>query len=186
MALPRTFVSFSSTDIGYYRMMCAWKGSEDIDFNFADFQLDDAIKSENEYYIKQICREKIRQTDTFVLLIGNDTYIKTTVVKWQVEVAIEKGCRLIGVNINNCRFKDRWLCPYFIADKGAVFVPFSSRIVAEAMKPHRFHLLPGQTRDFHFFDQIYTELGYQLVGDTAVLPPYPQTFGSAQRPPSAI
>jgi hypothetical protein len=183
MDLPRTFVSFSSTDIGRYRLMCAWKAHEHIDFNFADFQLDEAINSENEYYIKQTCRNKIRMADTFVLLIGSDTYTKTTFVKWEVDVAIGKGCRLIGVNITNCRFKDS-LCPYFFADKGAVFAPFSSRIVAESMKPHRFDLLPGQTRDFHFYDHIYTGLGYQLIGDTAVLPPplNPFQFG---RPPWA-
>ena len=45
MALPRTFVGFSSTDIGRYRMMMAWKANENIDFDFADFQLDDAINS---------------------------------------------------------------------------------------------------------------------------------------------
>jgi MTH538 TIR-like domain (DUF1863) len=181
----RAFVSFSSTDIGRYHMMCAWKANEHIDFNFADFQLDEAINSENENYIKRTCREKIRQADTFVLLIGNDTFTKTTFVKWEAEVAIEKGCRLIGVNINNCRFKDRWLCPYFFADKGAVFVPFSSRIVAEAMKPHRFESLTGQTRDFHFYDHIYTGLGYQLVGDTAILPLPSNPFHSGGRPPWA-
>jgi hypothetical protein len=37
MALTRTFVSFSSTDIGRYRLMCAWKAHEHIDFDFADF-----------------------------------------------------------------------------------------------------------------------------------------------------
>jgi hypothetical protein len=126
---------------------------------------------------------KIRRADTFVLLIGSDTYTKTTFVKWEVGVAIEKGCRLIGVNITNCRFKDS-LCPYFFADKGAVFVPFSSRIVAEAMKHHCFDLLPGQARDFYFYDHIYAGLGYQLIGDTAVLPlpPNPFQFG---RPPWA-
>jgi hypothetical protein len=112
VALPRTFVGFSSTDIPRYRTMCAWKANEHTDFNFVDFQLDAAINSNNENSVKQTCREKIRQADTFVLLIGNDTFTKTTFVKWEVDVAIEKGCRLIGVNINNCRFKDRWLCPY--------------------------------------------------------------------------
>jgi MTH538 TIR-like domain (DUF1863) len=169
VTLPRTFVSFSSTDIARYQMMCAWKAKDHIDFNFTNFQLDEA-NSKNENYIKRTCREKIQPADRFVLLIGNDTFTKTTFVKWEVEVAIEKGCRLIGANINHCRFKDRWLCPSFFADKGAVFVPWSSRIVAEAMKPHRFDLLPGQTRDFRFYDHIYTALGYQLVGDTAVLP----------------
>jgi len=28
--------------------MCAWKAHEHIEFNFADFQLNDAIDSENE------------------------------------------------------------------------------------------------------------------------------------------
>jgi len=183
MDLPRTFVSFSSSDIGLYHLMCAWNAHAHIAFNFANFQLDEAINSGNEHYIKQKCREKIRRADTFILLIGSDTYMKTTFVKWEVDIAIEKGCRLIGVNINNCRFKD-WLCPYFFADKGAVFVPFSSRIVAEAMTPHRFDLLSGQTRDFNFYDDIYTRLGYQLIGNAAVLPPPPNPFQSG-RPPWA-
>ena len=38
MDLPRTFVSFSSTDITSYNMMCAWKAQEHIDFNFYDLQ----------------------------------------------------------------------------------------------------------------------------------------------------
>jgi hypothetical protein len=56
MALPRTFVSFSGTDIGRYRLMTAWKAHEHIDFNFADFQLDEAINSKNPSYIKSVCR----------------------------------------------------------------------------------------------------------------------------------
>jgi hypothetical protein len=44
--------------------MCAWKAHDDIDFNFADLQLDDAIDSEDEYYIKRRCREKIVRSDT--------------------------------------------------------------------------------------------------------------------------
>ena len=59
MALPRTFVGFSSSDISYYHLMCAWKAHDHIDFDFADFQIDEAINSTNEYYIKQVCRNKI-------------------------------------------------------------------------------------------------------------------------------
>jgi hypothetical protein len=40
MEPPRTFVSFSSTDINYYRTMMMWNANENIDFNFKDFQLD--------------------------------------------------------------------------------------------------------------------------------------------------
>jgi hypothetical protein len=53
MAPPRAFVSFSSTDIGRYQLMCAWKAHEKIDFSFADFQLDEAINSKNPSYIKK-------------------------------------------------------------------------------------------------------------------------------------
>jgi hypothetical protein len=179
--LTRTFVSFSSTDKGRYDLMCAWKAHEHIDFNFADFQLDEAINSKNPYYIKTVCRAKVRRADTLVLLIGNDTYTKTDFVKDEVEVAIEKGCRLIGVNLNNCRFRDR-MCPAFFAGKEALFVPFSSRIMAKALawtKPTPDSALSG---DWHFNDRTFADLGYQLAGNTAVLPPPPNPFLAGNRP----
>jgi hypothetical protein len=182
MALPRTFVGFSSSDISYYHLMCAWKAHDHIDFDFADFQIDEAINSTNEYYIKQVCRNKIRRADIYALLIGSDTYLKTTFVKWEIEVAIEKGCHLVGININNARSKD-YRCPNFFANKGAMFVPFSSRIVAKALAPWtRRPLLPGEPDDWNFSDTTYTDLGYSLIGNTAVLPPPPNPFLTGKPP----
>ena len=178
--LPRTFVSFSSADKGRYDLMCAWKAHEHIDFNFADFQLDEAINSLTPYYIKSVCAAKVRRVDTFGLLIGSDTYTKTVFVKHEVEVAVEKGCRLIGVNLNNCRLKDA-LCPDFFANVGALFVPFSSRIVAEALAWPR----QGTSLSYYFLDEVYTRLGYQLIDTTAVLPQAPNPFGGGNRPPWA-
>ena len=178
--LPRTFVSFSSADKGRYDLMCAWKAREHIDFNFADFQLDEAINSQTPYYIKSVCTAKVRLTDTFVLLIGRETYTKTVFVKAEVEAAVEKGCRVIGVNLNNCRFRDE-LCPSFFASVGAMFVPFSSRILAEALRWQR----QGTSPSYYFFDQVYTGLGYQLIGTTAVLPAPPNPFSGGYRPPWA-
>jgi hypothetical protein len=182
MPLPRTFVGFSSTDMLRYCLMCAWKAHDDIDFDFADFQLDQAIASEDEYCIKRVCRDKIRQADTYALIIGQDTFTKTTFVKWEVDVAIEKGCRLIGINLNNSRFKD-YLCPWFFAEKGALFVPFSSRIVAKALEPwQRNPRMARQTDDWSFNDSFYTTLGYTLIGNSAVLPPKPNPFASGKPP----
>jgi hypothetical protein len=160
--------------------MCAWKAHEHIDFNFADFQLDEAISSQRPNYIKSVCAAKIRRVDTFVLLIGNDTYSKTVFVKDEVETAVEKGCRLIGANLNNCRFQDV-LCPTFFADVGALFVPFSSRILAEALSWHR----QGTSPWYYFLDEVYTRLGYQLIGNTAVLAQPPNPFGGGNRTPWA-
>jgi hypothetical protein len=184
MELARTFVSFSSTDIQSYRMMRAWKANEHIDFNFADFQLEEAVKSSNAYYIRSKCAEKIRRADTFVLLIGADTYTKTDFVQPEVEAAIEKGCRLIGVNLNNSRLKDR-RCPAFFGDKGALFVPFSSRILAKALKWNKGTPAPRIPNDWIFPDGVYTNLGYTLVGNTAVLPPRPNPFAGVPPPPWA-
>jgi hypothetical protein len=177
--LARTFVSFSSADKGRYDLMCAWKAHPHISFKFADFQLDEAINSKTPYYIKSVCAAKVRRADTFVLLIGTDTYKKTVFVKDEVEVAVEKGCRLIGVNLNNCRLKDVW-CPDFFADKGAIFIPFSSRIMRKALTWER--KVDG---DWNYKDHIYTTLGYELVDDTAVLPPAPNPFRGGSRPPWA-
>jgi MTH538 TIR-like domain (DUF1863) len=148
--------------------MCAWKAHENIDFDFADFQLDEAIDSENEYYIKRVCRNEIRLADTYALLIGQDTFTKATFVRWEVEVAIEKGCRLIGINLNNSRCKD-FLCPLFFADKGALFVPFSSRILTKALEPwFGDPRRPGHTDDWSFRGDLYTSLGYNLIVNTTV------------------
>lgn len=179
-SLPRTFVSFSSADKGRYDLMCAWKAHEHINFNFADFQLDEAINSRRPQYIKSVCAAKIRRVDTFVLLIGIDTYTKNVFVKDEVETAVEKGCRLIGVNLNNCRVKDA-LCPSFFANVGALFVPFSSRILAEALTWHK----QGTSPCYYFVDDVYTRLGYQLIGSAAVLPPPPNPFSGGNRPPWA-
>jgi hypothetical protein len=184
MELARTFVSFSSTDIQSYYMMCAWKAHDHIDVNFADFQLEEKVNSNNAYYIRSKCAEKIRRADTFVLLIGTDTYTKTRFVQPEAEAAIEKGIRLIGVNLNNSRFKDR-LCPSFFADKGALFVPFSSRILAKALKWNKGTPAPGVADDWVFNDSVYADLGYKLVGNTAVLPPPPSPFAGGNRPPWA-
>jgi hypothetical protein len=160
--------------------MCAWKAHEHIDFNFADFQLDEAINSQRPQYIKSVCAAKIRLTDTFVLLIGSDTFTKTVFVKAEVEAAVEKGCRMIGVNLNNSRFRDD-LCPSFFYSVGAMFVPFSPHILAEALRWQKQGSSPG----YYFFDEVYKGLGYQLIGNTAVRPPPPNPFSGGRRPPWA-
>ena len=64
MGLPRTFVGFSSTDIHYYRLMQAWKASENFDFNFTDCQLHTEINSNDEPYIKRKVRQRIDMAGT--------------------------------------------------------------------------------------------------------------------------
>jgi hypothetical protein len=134
MGLPRTYVGFSSTDINYYRLMTAWKANEHIDFDFADLQLEKEINSDNEDYIKRICRQKINQSGYFIQLIGDDTAKKRTYVHWEAQVAVEKKCTIIGVNVNKSRYYEEARTPPAIKDIGAIFVPFHAKSIAYALQ----------------------------------------------------
>ena len=157
MGLARTFVGFSSTDIHNYRLMQAWKANSNIDFNFADCQLNTALNSQNEAYIKRKCRERINMAGKYVMLIGNDTKSRHKYVRWEAEVAIEKGCTIIGVNLDGSRHMVRDTCPPIIRDIGAIFVPFSPKIVAYAIEKYAMH---DDNDHYHYKEHIYTSLGY--------------------------
>lgn len=166
MALPRTFVGFSSTDIVSYRLMLAWKAHEHIDFDFSDCQLQNELRSEDENYIKRKCRERINMAGTYILLIGVDTRYQHKYVHWEAEVALEKECRIIGVNLDGWRRINPETCPPVIRDSGATFVPFSPQIVAHALQ----HAKREQSNNWEFNDGTYTQLGYVLTGSRAERP----------------
>jgi len=156
MGLPRTFIGFSSTDIHYYRLMKAWKQNENIDFNFTDCQLQNDINSDDETYVKRICRERINMAGKFIMLIGKDTRSKYKWVRWEAEVAIEKGCTIIGVNLDGERKMITEICPPIIRDIGAIFVPFSPHIIKYALENFKMH----DSGNYYYKDEVYNKLGY--------------------------
>ena len=156
MGLPRTFVGFSSTDINSYRLMLAWKANEHIDFDFANCQLENEVNSDDEAYIKRKCRERIAMAGTFAVLIGKDTRSKHKYVRWEIEVAIEKGCRLIGINLDGSRQMNPDTCPPIMKGIGAVFVPYSPQIIAYTLENYKMQA----SGDYHYKDELYKKLGY--------------------------
>jgi hypothetical protein len=157
MGLPRTFVGFSSTDIHNYRLMQAWKQNQRIDFNFTDCQLPDAVRSDDEGYVKRRLRERIDMAGTYAMLIGEDTKLQRKFVPWEAEVAIEKECTLVGINLNGARAIDT-LCPSVLKGVGAIFVPFSPKIVAYALEYYK----GNRDQNWQYKDEIYTRLGYDV------------------------
>ncbi len=156
MPLAPTFVGFSSTDITYYWLMTAWKKNENIDFDFRDCQLNDEINSEDEDYIKWLCRKRISMASKYILLIGEDTKFKHKYVRWEAEVAIEKGCVIIGVNLDGRRYRLEESCPSIISNIGAMFVPFSPQIIQYALENYKMH----EDNNYHYKDTVYKKLGY--------------------------
>jgi hypothetical protein len=138
--------------------MRAWKEHEHIDFNFADCQLSTELDSDDETYIRRKCRERINLAGKYILLIGEDTRTKHKYVRWEAEVAIEKGCTIIGVNLDNSRRMDPDTCPPIIRDIGAIFVPFSPRIIAYALENYQMH----DKSNYYYTDETYRKLGYDI------------------------
>lgn len=155
MGISRAFVGFSSTDIHYYRLMLAWKDHEHINFNFSNVQLQDEINSEDEIYIKRKCRERIDMAGTFISLIGEDTRSKHKYVRWELEVALEKKCRIIGVNLDGSRRMVATKTPPIIQNIGAIFVSFNAKIVQHALDNYKMH----EKGNYHYPDDIYKKLG---------------------------
>lgn len=150
----RVFVGFSSTDKQYYDFMKGWKANGKMDFDFINMQIPVALRSNNEAYIKGIIRERITNSGTFIQLIGEDTKSKHKYVRWEAEVAIEKNCRLICVNLNGSRyFDDR--CPPILKNKGAMFIPFGVRIVKHTID----NFQKKTSQDWHWEASVYQQLG---------------------------
>ena len=158
MGLPRTFIGFSSTDIRYYRLMQAWKENEHIDFDFTDCQLSNEIRSEDKAYIKSKVRARITMAGKYAMLIGEDTRYKYKYVRWEAEVALEKNCTIIGINLDGSRRMVERTCPPIIRNIGAIFVPYSPKIVAYALENYQMH----EDDNYHYKDRVYRELGYDV------------------------
>jgi len=158
MGLPRTFVGFSSSDIKYYRLMQAWKENEKINFNFADCQLHNEIRSNDELYIKTKVRGRINMAGKYIMLIGDDTRYKYKYVRWEAEIAIEKRCTIIGVNLDGSRHIVETSCPPVIRNIGAIFVPYSPKIIAYALANYKMH----DDGNYYYKNTVYKELGYNV------------------------
>jgi hypothetical protein len=60
-------------------------------------------------------------------------------------------------------------CPPVIREKGAMFAPFSPRILAHALKNFR-----RETQgNWIYKNEVYQQLGYVLSGNIATIPPKP-------------
>jgi hypothetical protein len=133
--------------------MQAW--NEYIDFDFVVCQLASEIRSDDEDYIKRKCRARINMAGTYALLIGKGTRSKHKYVRWEAEVAIEKECTVIGVNLDGSRRVVDATCPPIIRDIGALFVPFSPDVLAYALEHYKMH----DSGAYHYPDEVYRKLG---------------------------
>lgn len=151
-------------DIHNYRLMQAWHKNERFDFTFVNaHDITQARDSSSEETIKRSLRTRLNASDVLVVLIGESTKNLFKYVRWEIEVAVEKGLPIIAVNLNGKRKMDDVLCPLILKSNLAVHVPFSPRIVDYAIKnwpnSHKKYIAQGKSGAYVYNGSVYTGLG---------------------------
>lgn len=161
----KTYVCFDGdNDMNYYRLMCAWKQNDGIEFNFYNaHDLNFARDSSQEESKKRQLKERLRNSSVLIVLIGAQTRYLYKFVRWEMEQAISLGLPIIGVNLNGMRKQDPDRCPPVIRDELAIYVPFGAKIVQYALEnwpaSHQSYRRQGQTGPYFYRDSVYQQLG---------------------------
>jgi len=161
----KVFVSFDGdSDIHYYRLMCAWKQSDNTPFSFHNAH--DLIQSRDtssEETIKRSLAKRLENSKVFVSLIGERTRFLHKFVRWELEQAIRRDIPIIGVNLNGRRFQDTDRCPPIIRDSLAIHVSFNAAIIQHALESwpsqHRELRSKRITGPYYYNNDVYHGLG---------------------------
>jgi len=165
MAITCCYTCFDGdNDIAQYRLMTAWNANEKFDFTFINaHDITQARDTSTEESIKASLRKRLNASDVLIVLVGEKTKNLYKFVRWEIEVAIEKGMPIIAVNLNGKKSRDDDRCPAILHGALAVHVPFRPTIVNHAIKnwPGQYatHKKRGDTGAYYYDDSIYTSLG---------------------------
>jgi len=146
-----TYVIFDGdNDAWAYRFMRGWKANENVDFDFRDaHDLDNMTsRAQSEDYVKSKLRERMKQSKSVLVLVGDKTRNLFRFVRWEIELALELGLPIVVVNLNDKRQFDDSLCPPILSDKCAVHIPFKLKAIQYALDnwPGEFQGLSAQDR----------------------------------------
>lgn len=161
----KTYVCFDGdTDMHYYRLMCAWKQNDGIDFNFYNaHDINSARDTSTEESIKRQLRERLNNTKVFVVLIGEKTRYLQKFVRWEMEQALSMELPIIGVNLNGLRGQDTERCPPIIREELAIHISFNAAIMQYALEhwpdSHYQYKKEGTTGPYRYKDNVYNQLG---------------------------
>lgn len=112
----KTFISFASEDIKYYRLMQAWNKNEKIDFNFYDaHDLNTARDTSKPETIKARLRERLSNAKQIILLVGDKTRQKAaksnSFIHYEVEVISKLNLPIVFANLNQSRESESYRIP---------------------------------------------------------------------------
>ena len=134
--IKNIYIAFDGDeDIKYYNLMRAWKQNHNFNFDFKDsHDKNTALDSSKEETIKRRLRERMANSEVFILLIGKNTKFLYKFLRWEIEQAIKRDLPIIAVNLNGKIGFDEKLCPAIVRDNLAVHIPFSLEIIKHSIE----------------------------------------------------
>ncbi|PKN71974.1 MAG: molecular chaperone Tir [Candidatus Cloacimonetes bacterium HGW-Cloacimonetes-3] len=163
----KTYVAFDAdNDMHYYLIMKAWKEHDKIDFDFHNaHDLNNLMETSSEDTIKRRLRERLNNTKSVVLLIGEHTKNLHKFVRWEIETAIEMDIPIICANLNGKKEMDTNLCPPILQKHIALHIKFGMKPIKHSLNEWTFEFISkqrslGKTGQYHLPEQIYK--GFEL------------------------
>lgn len=162
-----TYVIFDGdNDKWAYAFMKGWKQNENVDFDFRDAHDLDSMtgNAQNEQYVKNNLRERMKKSSAVVVLVGEKTKWLYKYVRWELELALEMGLPIIATSLSEAREIKADLLPLIIRDKCIIEVPFKMRAIKYALDnwPNTFRSLDATEKakgPRHYTDATYTSMG---------------------------
>ncbi len=162
----KTYVTFASEDIRYYRLMEAWRENEHIDFNFYDaHDLYISRDTSSRGTIKRNLRDRLKNAKQVVLLgsahakkKGGDNY---SFLAHEVDVILEFDVPVVVANLDGDRNIDRAFIPepFLEASYYTLSVSFQPKIIQFALDNYAPAYLEKKGKGPHYYEAtIYNKL----------------------------
>jgi hypothetical protein len=168
----KTFVSFASEDLHYYRLMCAWRANERIEFDFLDaHDINTARDTSSPDTIRRRLSERLANTKQVVMLIGDATRAKaarsTSFLNHEVSVIQSLAIPVIFANLNKVRQAELSRIPAALISRYTMSVAFGPKPIRFALDdfPDVYHSnqsAPSELRKnnpHYYWDSVYSENG---------------------------
>ena len=136
-------------DMHYYRTLQMWNANKSIDFQFGNAHDLTNIRILEEPNIKRNLRERLKNSKTMLVIVGEKTKYLYKYVRWEMELALELDIPIIVANLNGKNKMDDKLCPPILKGKTVVHVPFNLKAVMYALEYWENYYPQAKTKQEH-------------------------------------
>jgi hypothetical protein len=122
----RVFLSFHREDLRQVAGLRLMMRNDRLALDISDEPNREPVGSERSSYIKRVLRERIRQVDVVMCMIGNGTAWREW-VDWELQTALQERRGVCGVRLKGSRGRT----PDILIDNGAPIAPWNlARMIA--------------------------------------------------------